>query len=73
MQRVAAQPRARSGVTLDHFRLVGHAPLDGFGDYGDLYAHGDHAYVGSRCGAQHQGGDGVQVVSTSPIRAGRVR
>jgi hypothetical protein len=65
MRRAAAQPRARSGVTLNHFRLVGHTPLDGFGDYGDLYAHGDYAYVGSRCGAEHQGGDGVQVVDIS--------
>jgi hypothetical protein len=54
-----------AGVRLDNFKLVAHSALDGFGDYGDLYAHGDFAYVGSRCGAQHLGGDGVQV-STSP-------
>jgi hypothetical protein len=65
MQQAAAQSRGQSAVTLDHFKLVSHAPLDGFGDYGDLYAHGDDAYVGSRCGAQHQGGDGVQVVDIS--------
>ncbi|HEU5161186.1 MAG TPA: hypothetical protein VFU43_29595 [Streptosporangiaceae bacterium] len=64
-QRAAAQGAGPSGVRLDNFRLVAHSPLDGFGDYGDLYAHGDFAYVGSRCGAQAQGGDGVQVVDIS--------
>jgi hypothetical protein len=66
IHRLAQAKAARtSGATLNNFRLVGHAPLDGFGDYGNLYAHGDFAYVGSRCGAQHQGGDGVQVVDIS--------
>src|SRR6266536_2814847 len=51
-----------AAATLDNFKLVGHSDLDGFGDYGDLFAHGNFAYVGSRCGAQRQGGDGVQVV-----------
>ena len=65
-----APPRDMPGgrqtdTKLDRFRLVAHAPLDGFGDYGDVYAHGDHAYVGSRCGPQAQGGDGVQVVDIS--------
>jgi hypothetical protein len=64
-QRAAMSRTGQSGVTLDHFKLVGHTPLDNFGDYGDLYAHGDYAYVGSRCGAQAQGGDGVQVVEIS--------
>jgi hypothetical protein len=66
IQRAAAQQGGRqSKVTQDNFQLVAHAPLDGFGDYGDVYAHGDYAYVGSRCGAEHQGGDGVQVVDIS--------
>src|ERR671937_2726971 len=58
----AAKPAA---AKLDNFKLVGHTSLDGFEDYGDLYAHGDYAYVGSRCGAGAQGGDGVQVVDIS--------
>ncbi|HVQ92736.1 MAG TPA: hypothetical protein VMU51_17005 [Mycobacteriales bacterium] len=52
-------------ATLERFRLLGHSGLDGFGDYGDLYAHRGYAYVGSRCGAARQGGDGVQVVDLS--------
>src|SRR6266496_1647541 len=54
-----------AAATLDNFKLLGHSGLDGFGDYGDLFAHGSFAYVGSRCGAQRQGGDGVQVVDIS--------
>jgi len=61
----SGQPAA---ATLDNFKLVGHSGLDGFGDYGDLFAHGSFAYVGSRCGAQRQGGDGVQVVDISNPR-----
>lgn len=52
-------------ATLERFRLVGHTALDGFGDYGDLFTHGNYAYVGSRCSATRQGGDGVQVVDIS--------
>jgi hypothetical protein len=59
------EARPPAGTTLDNFTFVGHSGLDGFGDYGDLYAHGDFAYIGSRCGAAHQGGDGVQVVDIS--------
>ena len=54
----AAGAQATTAATLDHFKLVGHSALDGFGDYGDLFAHGHFAYVGSRCGDQAQGGDG---------------
>jgi len=57
--------RAPAGTVLDNFSFVGHSPLDGFNDYGDVYAHGDFAYVGSRCSPTHQGGDGVQVVDIS--------
>lgn len=53
---------APDGTVLDNFRFVGHSGLDGFNDYGDLFAHGDFAYVGSRCSPTRQGGDGVQVV-----------
>ncbi len=52
----------RHAAVLQNFKLVGHSSLDGFGDYGDVFAHGDFAYVGSRCGDARQGGDGVQVV-----------
>ncbi len=54
-----------AAATLDNFKFVGHSGLDGFGDYGDLFAHGNFAYVGSRCGEGAQGGDGVQVVDIS--------
>ena len=68
MHRLQASSNAPAAVTLDNFRLVGHSDLDGFGDYGDLFAHGSFAYVGSRCGDQAQGGDGVQVVDISNPR-----
>jgi len=57
--------RVPDGTVLDNFKFVGHSPLDGFGDYGDVYAHGDFAYIGSRCSTTRQGGDGVQVVDIS--------
>jgi hypothetical protein len=67
--RAAPAGASQQPATLERFRLVGHSGLDGFGDYGDLYAHGGYAYVGSRCGAARQGGDGVQVVDiTRPAR-----
>ncbi len=50
-------------MTLEHFEFVGHSELDGFADYGDVWGHGNFAYVGSRCGEDGRGGDGVQVVS----------
>ncbi|HEV2779075.1 MAG TPA: hypothetical protein VGX25_06690 [Actinophytocola sp.] len=59
------ESRAPAGTVLDNFKFVGHSPLDGFNDYGDLYAHGDFAYVGSRCSPTAQGGAGVQVVDIS--------
>jgi len=69
VKATAAEPAA---AKLDNFKLVGHTSLDGFQDYGDLYAHGDYAYVGSRCGSEAQGGDGVQVVDISDPRHPRV-
>jgi hypothetical protein len=57
--------RPPAGTVLENFTFVGHSGLDGFGDYGDLYAHGNYAYIGSRCSSTHQGGDGVQVVDIS--------
>lgn len=65
-------PNARVGAVLDRFELVGHSTLDGSEDYGDLYAHGDFAYVGSRCGAGAAGGHGVQVVDISRPRRPRL-
>lgn len=61
----AATNRVPDGTILDSFRFVGHSPLNGFNDYGDLFAHGDFAYVGSRCSPTRQGGDGVHVVDIS--------
>ena len=58
------QSRARA----ENFRLIGHNSLDGFADYGDVFAHDHFAYVGSRCGEANRGGDGVQVVDISKPR-----
>jgi len=56
--RTASPPAGHTEATvLDNPKFVGHAPLDGFNDYGDLFAHGDFAYVGSRCSTTRQGGD----------------
>jgi hypothetical protein len=68
----AAGAQATAAATLDNFKLVGHSALDGFGDYGDLFAHGNFAYVGSRCGEGAQGGDGVQVVDIANPRHPRL-
>jgi hypothetical protein len=56
---------APSGPVLDNFELLGHNDLGQDVDYGDLYGHGDHAYVGTRCGANLRGGRGVKVVDIS--------
>jgi hypothetical protein len=64
-QAAAVRVDPSTGATLDRFDLVGHSALDGFGDYGDVFGHGDFAYVGSRCGRGAAGGDGVQVVDIS--------
>src|SRR6266536_1299840 len=34
-----------AAATLDNFKFVGHSGLDGYGDYGDCFAHGDFAHV----------------------------
>ncbi|CAN5781260.1 hypothetical protein BH18ACT15_BH18ACT15_02700 [soil metagenome] len=60
--------RSQARPRLANFRLVGHSNLDGFADYGDVYAHGRFAYVGSRCGEANRGGDGVQIVDISTPR-----
>ena len=46
----AAQQRgqAQQAPLLDNFKLVGHSDLGGDIDFGDVWAHGDYAYVGSR-------------------------
>jgi len=49
----------------DHFRVIGHTDLGGFADFGDVWAQGRWAYVGSRCGADNNGGSGVRVVDIS--------
>jgi hypothetical protein len=68
----AAQVDPGTGAKLDRFSLVGHSALDGFRDYGDIFGHGDFAYVGSRCGQGARGGDGVQVVDISSPNRPRV-
>jgi hypothetical protein len=70
--RLVAGGDQQAAATLDNFRLVGHSSLDSFGDYGDLFVHGNFAYVGSRCGEGAQGGDGVQVVDMSHPQHPRV-
>jgi hypothetical protein len=63
----AAQQRgqAQQPPLLDNFKFVGHSDLGGDIDFGDVWAHGDFAYVGSRCGDQALGGAGVRVVDIS--------
>jgi hypothetical protein len=58
----ASSAHVRREMTLERFRFMGHSALDGFGDYGDVWGHGDFAYVGTRCGEAERGGDGVQVI-----------
>jgi hypothetical protein len=63
----AAQQRseAQQAALFDNFKLVGHSDLGGDIDFGDVWAHRDFAYVGSRCGDQALGGGGVRVVDIS--------
>ena len=68
----ASTVQVHRGMTLERFRFVGHSALDGFGDYGDVWGHGDFAYVGTRCGDAGRGGDGVQVVSVRHPRHPKV-
>lgn len=60
------------GAKLDNFQLVGHTDLGGDIDFGDVYGHANFAYVGTRCGDDHQGGKGVRVVDISNPRQPRV-
>jgi hypothetical protein len=65
----AAQARgqARQVALLDNFKFVGHSDLGGDIDFGDVWGHGNYAYVGSRCGDEALGGGGVRVVDiTNP-------
>jgi len=63
----AAQQRgqAQQAPLLDNVKLVGHSDLGGDIDFGDVWAHGDYAYVGSRCGDEALGGGGLRVVDIS--------
>ena len=47
------------------FTVLGHSDLGADVDFGDLWAYGTTAYVGTRCGPQNQGGAGVRVVDYS--------
>ncbi len=59
----------RQGGTFDNFKFVGHSDLGGGTvDFADVWAHGETAYVGSRCGPEAQGGGGVRVVDISNPR-----
>jgi hypothetical protein len=55
----------QSHAVLHNFRLVGHSRLGGDIDFGDVWARGHHAYVGTRCGDDLSGGGGVRVVDLS--------
>jgi hypothetical protein len=64
----ANRGRDRQGAVLDNFKFVGHSDLGGGIDFADVWAHGDFAYVGSRCGPEATGGGGVRVVDISNPR-----
>src|SRR4029453_7014791 len=66
IQTAQQQVQTSQSPVLDNFKLVGHSDLGGDIDFGDVWAHGDYAYVGSRCGDQALGGGGVRVVDISP-------
>lgn len=58
-------PTTPSGVTLQHFKLLGHHDLGADVDFGDVWGFGNFAYIGTRCGPDIQGGAGVRVVDIS--------
>lgn len=57
-----AHPGPNAEMISKRFTLLGHSDLGGDVDFGDLWANGDFAYVGTRCGPQNVGGAGVRVV-----------
>jgi hypothetical protein len=65
IQAAPARGQARQAALLDNFKFVGHSDLGGDIDFGDVWGHGDYAYVGSRCGDKALGGGGVRVVDIS--------
>src|SRR5438552_15780205 len=65
IRHLRASPATPQRIVLNHFRLVGHSDLGADIDFGDVYGHGNYAYVGSRCGDHLQGGGGVRVVDIS--------
>ncbi len=70
--RALRPPAAASAIKLDRFQLVGHNGLGDLHDYGDVWGHGDYAYVGTRCGDHGRGGAGVKVVSIADPSSPRV-
>jgi hypothetical protein len=60
-----AHPGPNAGIILKKFTLLGHSDLGGDIDFGDLWADGNYAYVGTRCGSANVGGGGVRVVDIS--------
>ena len=52
-------------AVFENFELVGHNNLGDFQDYGDVWVHENAAYVGTRCGHEGTGGQGVRVIDIS--------
>lgn len=57
--------KEKHSAVLDNFKFVGHTDLGGGVDFGDVWALGSYAYVGTRCGEEAHGGAGVRVVDIS--------
>src|SRR5262249_46330736 len=63
--RLGSRGSERKSAVLENFKFVGHTDLGEDVDFGDVWGHGNFAYVGSRCGDQALGGGGVRVVDIS--------
>jgi hypothetical protein len=64
IQQASNLGRDRQAAVLENFKLVGHSDLGG-GEFADVWANGETAYVGTRCGEAAAGGQGVRVVDIS--------
>ncbi len=68
---VAARPLARAGTpsqpVLDNFQLVGHTDLGATDTNGDVWVHGDYAYVGTW--GDPCNGLGVKIIDVSDLSA----
>src|SRR5262245_58974541 len=63
--RLGSRGSESKSALRENFKVVGHTDLGGDIDFGDVWGHGNFAYVGSRCGDQAFGGGGVRVVDIS--------